>query len=186
MLGGFLVDPIGWRGILGVVLAISVITLVSIACVITETPAPRSPARTPPRRPPGIDPRAARARTSPIQRHFRVLLRGDDGPSLDVAVRLSGRDGALQWRVRAGVRGQRSGPAGRQRTGRACGRHPRGTRARLRRNHRDVHCHHRFRTAGGDRRTTALAMSSVGANAGAASAVLAPCISGSAHWYRPW
>ncbi|GAB21141.1 putative drug resistance transporter [Gordonia polyisoprenivorans NBRC 16320 = JCM 10675] len=37
LLGGFLVDPIGWRGILGVVLAISVVMLVSIACVITET-----------------------------------------------------------------------------------------------------------------------------------------------------
>ncbi|MFT4044008.1 MAG: multidrug effflux MFS transporter, partial [Gordonia sp. (in: high G+C Gram-positive bacteria)] len=61
LLGGVLVDPIGWRGILGVVLAISVLMLVSIITVVHETLPPerrhsranahsasvRSPLRTP-------------------------------------------------------------------------------------------------------------------------------------------
>ncbi|WP_348804269.1 multidrug effflux MFS transporter [Gordonia sp. VNQ95] len=37
LLGGFLVNPIGWRGILGVVLGISVLMLVSIIGVVRET-----------------------------------------------------------------------------------------------------------------------------------------------------
>lgn len=37
MVGGFLVGPIGWRGILVVVLAISVVMLVAVAAVVRET-----------------------------------------------------------------------------------------------------------------------------------------------------
>ncbi|MGV9712601.1 multidrug effflux MFS transporter [Gordonia sp. NPDC003424] len=37
LFGGFLVGPIGWRGILGVVLALSIVMLVSIVVVVRET-----------------------------------------------------------------------------------------------------------------------------------------------------